>query len=344
MANLLTNYMGLSLRNPIIAGSSGLTNSLDELKEIADKGAGAVVLKSIFEEQIRHETDKLIQEQGGTMESMQKGYRDILSSRPYDYSEAYGYIADFAREHTLSDYLKFIENAKKTVDIPVIASINCVTPYDWHYFARRIQNAGADALELNVYVLPSNPAKSSLENENIFFEVADAVKQQVSIPVSMKVSYYFSGLSKTLIDLSKTGIKGLVLFNRPFHPDINIDTLEITSTNILSHPSEYSHTLRWIAILAGRAGCDLVASTGIHDHEAVIKQLLAGATAVQMASVLYKHGFDSITRILNDLEKWMTAKGYNSLDDFRGKLSQVNLENPAVFERVQFMRLYSKIV
>lgn len=344
MASLTTNYMGLSLRNPIIAGSSGLTNSIDELKEIAASGAGAVVLKSVFEEQIRFETEKLMNEKGGALDTMQQGYQDILATRSYDFAEAQSYISNFAREHTLGDYLKFIENAKKAVDIPVIASINCVTPYDWHYFARRIQSAGADALELNVYILPSNPAKGSAENEKVFFEVAKAVMKQVSIPVSVKFSYYFSGLANTLIDLSNTGIKGMVLFNRPFHPDINIDTLEIAASNILSHPAEYSHALRWIAILAGRVGCDLVASTGIHDFEAVVKQILAGATAVQVVSVLYKNGFGQIAHMLTDLENWMNSKGYNDLNDFRAKVSQVNVENPAVYERVQFMRLYSKII
>ncbi|MCX6271075.1 MAG: diguanylate cyclase [Bacteroidetes bacterium] len=317
MASLSTNYMGLTMKSPVIAGSSGLTNTIEELKEIASNGAGAVVLKSIFEEQIRHETDKLIKEQGGVMGTMQKGYQDTLSTRPYDFNDALNYISDYAKEHTLGDYLKFIENAKKAIDIPVIASINCVSAYDWHYFARRIESAGADALELNIYVLPSNPARTPLENDNVFFEVADAVKQQVSIPVSVKVSYYFSGLTKTLIDLSNTGIKGMVLFNRPFQPDINIDTLEIS---------------------------DLVASTGIHDYEAVVKQLLAGATAVQVASLLYKNGFNQIARLNNGLEKWMEEKNFKTITDFRGKLSQVNVENPAVFERVQFMKLYSKIV
>ncbi len=344
MASLSTTYMGLTLKSPLIAGSSGLTNTVDEIREIAAKGAGAVVLKSIFEEQIRFETEKMIRQQEGIMESMNKGYQDILASRPYDFAQAQDYIHNFAKEHTLADYLKFIEQAKKAVDIPVIASINCVTAYDWHYFARRIQAAGADAIELNIYVLPSNPDKAGQENENTFFEIVDAVRQQVTIPLSVKVSYYFSGLSRTLIDLSKTGIRGMVLFNRPFHPDFNIDTLEITSSNILSQPSEYSHTLRWIAILAGRTGCDLVASSGIHDYESVVKQILAGATAVQLASVLYKYGFDHISRINADLEKWMDSKAYGSLGDFRGKLSQANVENPAVFERVQFMRLYSKIV
>ena len=344
MVNLATNYMGLKLKNPIIIGSSGLTNSLTELIEIAAKGAGAVVLKSIFEEQIRHETDKLLKEQSGKMEAMQSGYSNILNTRSYDYAEAFDYISNFAKEHTLNEYLKFISDAKKSIDIPVIASINCVTPYDWHYFARKIEEAGADALELNIYVLPSNPLHNGAENEKIYFDVIEAVKKQVNIPITVKLSYYFSGLANTLVSLSKTGIGGMVLFNRPYQPDINIETMEIISSQILSYPNEYTLSLRWIAILAGRVDCDLVASTGIHDYESVVKQLLAGATAVQIASVLYKQGYDQISRIVTDLEHWMEKKNYSSIDDFRGIMSQAKLENPASFERVQFMRLYSKIV
>jgi dihydroorotate dehydrogenase (fumarate) len=344
MSNLSTNYMGLQLKNPLIVGSSGLTNTIDELKKIAAAGAGAVVLKSIFEEQILHETEKLMKAQDGKMEAIQKGYGNVLDTRSYDYAEALSYISNFAKEHTLSDYLSFIQEAKKAIDIPVIASINCVTAYDWHYFARRIEAAGADALELNIYVLPSNPLAIGTDNEKIYFDVIEAVKKQVSIPVSVKMSYYFSGLANSLIKVSNTGVKGMVLFNRPFQPDINIETGEITSSHLLSEPAEYSHALRWIAILSGRVGCDLVASTGIHDHETVIKQIMAGATAIQLASVLYKHGFEEISRILSGLSQWMENHHYEKLGDFRGKLSQVNLSNPAVFDRVQFMKLYSKIV
>ena len=271
MVNLSTSYMGLQLRNPLVVGSSGLTNSISELKEIATKGAGAVVLKSIFEEQIRHETDRLLKEEGGKMEAMQKGFGDIMNTRAYDYAEALDYIESFAKEHTLSDYLKFVEEAKKSIDIPLIASINCATPYDWTYFARRIEAAGADALELNIYLLPSNIENSGLHNEKIFFDIAESVVKQVKIPVALKVSYYFSGLARTMVDLSNTGIKGLVLFNRPYQPDINIDTMELTSTHILSNSVEYALTLRWIAILSGRVGCDLIASTGIHDYESMVK-------------------------------------------------------------------------
>lgn len=344
MVNLSTNYMGLNLKNPLVVGSSGLTNSIAELKEIAAKGAGAVVLKSIFEEQIRHETERMVKEEGGKMDAMQKGFGDIMSSRSYDYDEAMSYISNFAKEHTLSDYLKFIEDAKKAIDIPLIASINCASTYDWTYFARRIEAAGADAIELNIYMLPTDSLKDSAQYEAVLFDVADKVLKQVKIPVALKVSYYFSGLAKTMIDLSNTGIKGLVLFNRPFQPDINIENLEITASHVLSNPVEYAHTLRWMAILSGKTGCDLIASTGIHEYESAIKQLLAGAQAVQIASVLYKQGFDHIDLMLQGIRQWMEKKNFEKVDDFRGRLSQINVQNPAAYERVQFMKLYSKIV
>lgn len=336
--------MGLELRNPIIVGSSGLTNSVKNLKEAEQHGAGAIVLKSIFEEQIRLETDKFIGNENEKMDPFRKGLGDIEAERSYDYTEALDYIHDFARENTLSQYLGFIEEARKTVDIPIIASINCVSPYDWHYFARRIQAAGAHAIELNIYILPSDPGMTSAGNEHAYFDIASEVMKQVSIPVSVKVGYYFSSLSSTLIRLSNTGIKGLVMFNRPFHPDINIQTLDIEPKYLLSDTPEYSHTLRWMALLYGKAGCDLVASTGIHDHEAVIKQLLAGATAVQMASAFYKHGFGYLEEVLKGIEDWMGSKGFNKPEDFRGMVSQKNVKHPAAFERVQFMKLYSQIV
>ena len=344
MADLSTNYMGLKLKNPVIIGSSGITSTISEIKQASESGAGAVVLKSIFEEQIRHEMDKFIDRGGGSMDTFQKGYKEVISTRVYDYAQALDYITDYAKEHTLSSYLKFIEDAKRNSDIPVIASINCVSAYDWHYFARRIEAAGADAIELNIYILPSNSEKTSVENEMVYFDVAEAVLNQVKIPVSIKVGYYFSSLAGTLIKLSKTGIKGLVMFNRPFQPDIDINSMEVTSKYLLSDPSEYSLSLRWMALLSGRVGCNLVASTGIHTAEAAIKQLLAGATAIQMASVLYKNGIGQVGTVVKGINDWMEAKGYDTLDEFRGKLSQGKIENPADFERVQFMKLYSKIV
>ncbi len=345
MADLSIQYLGLKLKNPVIIGSSGMTGTVAGVQQAAACGAGAVVLKSIFEEQILHEMDSYLNEtEKENGNSFNKGYQSVLKEREYDYEEAYSYLTDHAKDLTLQKYLTFVSEAKKAVDIPIIASINCTTAYDWHYFARRIEEAGADALELNVYVLPSNTMKNSAENEKIYFDILTAVLQQVSIPVSLKMGYYFSGLATSAIELSKTGVAGLVLFNRPFHPDIDINKLEIHSKYLLSDPSEYSHVLRWIALLSGRVECPLIATTGIHTAETAIKQLLAGATAVEVVSAIYKQGYSVITDIIEGVEKWMDAKGYASIDDFRGRMNQQSIKNPAEFERVQFMRLYSEIV
>jgi dihydroorotate dehydrogenase (fumarate) len=344
MTNLTTKYMGLTLKNPIIAGSSGLTNSLNNIKHIEQAGAGAVVLKSIFEEQIRHETDSLINRPDSElMKPMHTGMEDLLKTRSGDYAMALEYIKNFAKEHTLKEYLGFVEDAKKSVHIPVIASINCIYAYDWQFFAKKIQDAGADALELNIYVLPSDLHRTAQDNEKIYFDIIKKVKEYITIPVAVKIGFYFSALAPTLIEISNTGIAALVLFNRPFSPDININTFEITPASIYSTPAEYVHTLRWVGILSGRLGCDIAAATGIHTAEAAIKQLLAGANAVQITSALYKNNIDHIGSVVKGIETWMGEHKFSSIDDFRGKLSQIKLENPAVLERVQFMKLYSNI-
>jgi dihydroorotate dehydrogenase (fumarate) len=345
MADLSIQYLGMKLKNPVIIGSSGMTGTLAGLKHAAESGASAVVLKSIFEEQILHEMDHYLSDSGKDNDnSFQKGYQSVLNEREYDYELAYSYLKDHAKNLTLGKYLSFVAEAKKSIDIPVIASINCTTAYDWHYFARKIEEAGADALELNVYVLPSNTMKNSAENEKVYFDIVEAVLKQVNIPVSIKIGYYFSGLATTAIELSKTGIGGLVLFNRPFHPDIDINTLEVNSKYLLSDPSEYSHVLRWIALLSGRVGCPLVATTGVHTAETAIKQILAGATSVEVVSALYKHGYPVISEIISGIEDWMDSMGFATIEDFRGKMNQQSIANPAEFERVQFMRLYSEIV
>jgi len=344
MAQLSVKYMGLNLTSPVIAGSSGLTNTLDNLKKIEDNGAGAVVLKSIFEEQIRHESDYLLNKTDDErMKPMHKGFADILNKRSYDYAEALDYISNFAKEHTLNEYLNFISKVKNTLKIPVISSINCISAYDWHYFAKKIQDAGADAIELNLFVLPSDLNRTNEENEKIYFETVNSVKKFVNIPIALKINYYFSSVAKTIIDLSNSGISSLVLFNRPFSPDFDINTFEMTTNNILSTESDYSHTLRWVGILSGRLGCDIAAATGIHNSETAIKQLLAGANAVQTTSALYRRGFEIIRKINNGISEWMDKHHFNAIDDFKGKMSQINLKNPAVYERVQFMKMYSSI-
>ena len=344
MIDLSTTYMGLKLRSPLIASSCGLTNDIQHLKEMEEKGIGAVVIKSIFEEQIVRETDKKIERnKGEKMQTFSKAFNDIVNDKSYYYEEAYEYISNFAKEQTLTTYLEFIKLAKKELHVPVISSINCVSAYNWHYFARRIEEAGADAIELNIYLLPTQLDSEGPAYEKIYFDIIDAVKKQVSIPVSLKLGYYFTGLSKTIIDLSNSGIKGLVLFNRPYTPDIDIEKFEVTTGNIYSSENDYAHSMRWLALLSGRLGCDLAAGTGVHDSASAIKQVLAGADAIEIASVLYDKGLDSIIDILAGMQKWMEKHQFEKISDFKGKMSQINVKNPTAYERVQFMKLYSKI-
>jgi dihydroorotate dehydrogenase (fumarate) len=346
MIDLSCKYLGLQLRNPLIVGSSGLTSSLENLRVIEKMGAGAVVLKSIFEEQIRFEAEKLLKSDDPAMQSWQEAFQGIVSKTEFYYDEAYNYLTSYARDHSLKNYLSLISEAKKEIRIPIIASINCNTESDWQYFARQIQEAGADALELNIYLLPSDFEKEGADNEKVYFDIVNEVKKYVSIPVSLKTGYYFSSLAGMLLRLSETGISGLTLFNRPYNPDIDIENLQVNASNMFSSETEYAHTLRWVALLSGRLKCDIAASTGIHNYETVIKQLLAGADAVQMVSLFYKHQkhhFDTIPEILKGIENWMMQHNFSAVSEFKGLLSKTNVKNPASYERVQFLRLFSSV-
>jgi dihydroorotate dehydrogenase (fumarate) len=327
MNPLATTYMGLKLTSPIIVGSSGLTNKIDKLVQFSDNGAGAVVLKSLFEEQIRFEAHKTASH----------------SEESFIYPEAQDYISNYARTHHLDEYLQLISEARKKTDIPIIASINCVSADEWTSFAKNIEKAGASALELNVYVLPSNPETEGMQNEKIYLDIASQIVRQLQIPVAMKIGYHFSGLSNFVRKLSWTGVKGIVMFNRFFAPDIDIKDMKVMPTHVFSSPEEISLSLRWIALLADVAHCDLAASTGIHDATGVIKQLLAGATATQITSVLYKKGPEFIKEVNNEVIDWMKQHNYDSVDEFRGKLSYKSTSNPAAFERVQFMKHFAGI-
>ncbi len=327
MADLRTKYMGLSLRNPIIVGSSGLTNSVDKIIELEKLGAGAIVLKSLFEEQI----------------SAQAHHSVSQSESIYSYPEAQDYISNYTRDTSVSEYLDLIRKSKASVSIPIIASINCVSALEWMSFARKIQEAGADALELNIFMLPSDPKRNAEQNEQIYFEIAMALVKQITIPISLKISYYFSSLTNTVLKLSWTGIKGMVLFNRFFSPDIDIDKFEVTSANVFSSPEEISLSLRWVAMLSDKLHCDIAASTGVHDGEGVVKQLLAGAKAVQIASCLYKKGTGVLPEMLKFVEGWMDKHGFQTTNEFIGKMSYKETENPAAYERVQFMKYFAEI-
>jgi len=244
---------------------------------------------------------------------------------------------------SVTEYLDLIRKCKSDVSIPIIASINCVSSAEWISFAKKIQEAGADALEINIFVLPSDPKRSSEQNEKVYFDVAMAIVKEISIPVAFKVSYYFSGFAKTALKLSWTGIKGMVLFNRFFSPDIDIDKFEVTASNVFSTPDEISNSLRWVAMLSTRLHCDIAASTGVHDGAGVVKQLLAGAKAVQVTSTLYKNGGDVIPTMIEFLEKWMDKHSFKSTDEFIGKMSFKETTNPAAYERVQFMKHFAGI-
>ncbi len=322
MTDLSTKYMGLRLENPLVVSSSGLTNSLDGVRRCAEAGAGAVVLKSIFEEQITAEGTELAGSSAGV------GYQ----------LEAEEYLARYGREEAVGPYLELIHEAKREVSVPVIASVHCVTAGGWTDFAARAEQAGADALELNVFVLPADPRRGALGNEKIYFDVAKAVTRKVSIPVALKIGPYFSALSRTLIDLSRTGVQGLVLFNRFFPIDFDLETMEVVPGAIYSTPAEMQMSLRWISILAGRVRCDLAAATGVHDGDAVVKQLLAGASAVQVCSALYQNEVSHLATMMRGLSQWMERKGFERIAQFRGTLSQKHVANPAAYERVQFMK------
>jgi dihydroorotate dehydrogenase (fumarate) len=325
MPDLTTTYLGLKLPTPVIVGSSGLTDKPEKNAALESYGAGAVVLKSIFEEEIMME------------------YEHILSDdEPGGYREYYtDYLDQRIKEINLDNYLELITQTKKLLRIPVIASINCSTPHEWTYFAKKIQSAGADALELNIFMLPSDLYQSAENIEHNYLKIIQSVRNELKIPLAVKMSYYFSNLAAMIAELSHCNIAGLVLFNRSFSPDIDIEKMTVTSSGVFSSPKDLTLSLRWMAIMANRVKCDLAASTGVHDGDAIVKQLLAGATAVQVVSALYTNGPEYLREMIAGLRAWMLRKNYRNISEFRGLLSQEKQGNPAVYERVQFMKYFS---
>ena len=329
MKDLSTKYLGLTLKNPVIVGSCGLTNSVEKIREFAENGAAAVVLKSLFEEQIEAELNA------------------NLESYHTDYPDAFDYIRGYTRGNALDDHLNLIKDSKKAVDIPIISSINCVSGSEWVSFAESVEKAGADALEINVSLLPSNPKIRSEQTEKLYFEILEKVTAKVSIPVALKMSRYSAGLANLVTRLSwstENRVAGFVLFNRYYRPDIDINRMEIGTADVFSTPAEITESLRWIALLSGMVEKDFAASTGVHDSEALIKQLLAGANAVQIVSAFYLKGPAHIRTILAGLEKWMEEKSFGSIEEFRGRLSFNSAENPAAYERIQFMKQFAGLV
>ncbi|MBU0763781.1 MAG: dihydroorotate dehydrogenase-like protein [Bacteroidetes bacterium] len=326
MTDLTTSYLGLKLKNPVIIGSSGLTNTIDKIRDLEKNRAGAVVLKSIFEEQILMEIGKAVSQ-------------DVSV-----YPEAADYISNYTKAEAIGTHLRLIGEAKKTMTIPVIASINCVSAGEWTGYAKKIESAGADALEINAFILPSNAENDSVANEKFYFDLIGKVHDEIKIPIALKMSSYSSGLAGLIQRIDWTGhVDGLVLFNRFYSPDIDIERMTVTTSNVFSEPGEITTPLRWIALMSGKVKCDLAATTGIHDGDGVIKQILAGAQAVQIVSCIYKNGPEYIGTILKSVEDWMERNKFSSLKEFRGKMSQNKVDNPAAFERIQFMKYYAGI-
>ena len=312
------------MRSPIIVSSSGLTSSVDRIKKVAAAGAGAVVMKSLFEEQINYEVG-----------SMSEGH---------DYPEAGDYIRTYARENSLGQYLSSIREAKEAVDIPVIASINCVSASEWIDFAAKIEDAGADALELNIYFLPISKEKDPREYEKSYLHLVAEVKKKTSLPLIIKLGNGFSNITWMVNQLYQRGAAAVVLFNRFYAPDINTDDMTFGSAEVLSSPAELRTSLRWIGIVSSQVDqLDLAASTGVHSGMAVVKQILAGAKAVQVCSVLYRNGLDYIKDMTMEMKKWMEKNQYESPNDFRGKMNYGSLKDPSVYERAQFMKYFSSM-
>lgn len=324
--DLTTTYLGLPLKNPFVPSSSPLTRHISGLRQLEDAGAAAIVLYSLFEEEINAESRTLDR---------------YLTQGTESFAEALSYFPEApAYRHIGPDaYLEHIAKAKRVLDIPVIASLNGVSTGGWVRYARDIEQAGADALELNVYFLPTNLDLESTEVEQIYLDVLRDVKATVSIPVAMKLNPYFSAMGNMARRLSDGGADGLVFFNRFYQPDLDLENLEVVPNLVLSSSYEMRLPLRWIAILYGRVRADLALTTGVHTAEDVLKGLAAGASVTMMASALLHEGVEHLARVLGQVEMWLVEHEYESVAQLRGSLSQIHCGAPAAFERANYVRV-----
>lgn len=322
--DLSTNYLGLHLKNPIVASASPLSRSIDSMKRIEDAGASAIVMYSLFEEQIAHETAEL---------------NHYLSYGTESFAESLTYFPE-SQEYNLGpdEYIELVRAAKEKLSIPIIGSLNGISVGGWIEYAKKIEQAGADALELNVYYIPTDPELTGQEVEDRYLEVLHAVKQAVKIPVAMKLSPFFSSLAAMARRLDTAGANGLVLFNRFYQPDIDLETLEVVPGVVLSTPMAMRLPLRWIAVLYGKIKANLAATSGIHTAHDVIKMLMVGADVTMMCSALLKHGPQHITTVLAEVRQWMLEHEYVSVSQMKGSMSQKSVADPAAFERANYMK------
>lgn len=325
--DLSTEYLGLKLRTPLVAAASPLSDDLAGIKELEDAGAAAVVLHSLFEEQLRLERFELFHH---------------LTHGTESFHEALTYFPEPAEFHVGPEqYLKHIAEAKAAVKIPIIASLNCSSLGGWTDYAQKMQHAGADAIELNIYNIPTNPEQTAAEVETTYANIIAAVKAAVAIPVAVKLSPFFTNFAYVAKKLVSEGADGLVLFNRFYQPDINLESLEVTPNVLLSTPMAMRLPLRWIAILYGRLRVSLAATSGVHRASDVVKMLLVGADVTQLCSTLMRHGPKQIGVIERELTLWLEQHEYESVAQLKGSLSQKNCQDPSAYERAQYMRAIS---
>lgn len=323
MTDLSTDYMGLRLKNPLILGSSSLSGTIDGIKKAEDAGFGAVVLKSIFEEQIVNDA-----------------YSDMKDAQEYvGTSDAYSFLENASKSYYFDKYISFVQQAKKSVDIPVIASVNCTSDDSWLSYAKTIAGCGVDALELNYYLVASDVNVPGYEIEKKYIFVARKTRNAVDIPVSMKIGWNFTSICNMVKNFSDIGIDGVVLFNHFFRPDIDIDKVEICSDKGIQPKGDYGDTLRWTAMLSAEIKADICSSTGIRDQDTMIKMILAGAKAVQINSAVYINGYDVAHSFLQGLQQWMDKHEIESVRSFRGRLAQERIEDSQKWERSQYIRL-----
>ena len=322
--DLTTTYMGLTLKNPLVPSASPLSKNLDSVKKLEDAGAAAVVLYSIFEEQLSFEAEEL----------------DHFLERGTDsFGEALSYFPE-QEEYNLGpeEYLEHIRKAKAATAIPIIGSINGVSTGGWTDYAKQIEQAGADGLELNIYFMGTDVTQEGSALEKVYVDIVKQVTGSVTIPVAVKVGPYFSSMAQMAARLVEAGARALVLFNRFYQPDIDIDKLEVEPGVVLSTSNDLRLPLRWIAILSGRVNADLAGTTGVHTAEDVVKMLMAGASVTQMCAALLMHGPAYLGKVLADLEKWLTAHDYTSVQKMQGSMSQKAVAEPAAFERANYMK------
>jgi len=322
--DISTTYLGLKLKSPIVPSAGPLSQEISNIRQMEDAGAGAAVLYSLFEEQLEHEDLEL----------------NYHTTPAESFAEATSYFSNpFDYKLGPDEYLEHIRKAKAAVDIPIIASLNGKSLGGWIDYSKKIEEAGADALELNIYLLATDIEKRSEDIERNYIHIVRRVRSEIKIPIAVKMHPFFSSTAWMANELSKAGANGLVLFNRFYQPDINLETLEVEPNVILSTPFAMRLPLRWIAILYGRTNADLAATSGIYTEEDVIKMIMAGASVTQMLSCLLKFGIGHIADVLTRMKSWMEEKEYESVKQMRGSMSYMNVTDPAKFERANYMKV-----